>query len=91
MKKVFWLLFFALTTAFGYWAILNSWFHEGVGAKLLIAYCAIQPLGGFWMIYRCIRLEKRPVPYILLAFVPYSFIWYYPERVRLAAPDSKAT
>lgn len=88
MKKVFWPAFLALSTAFGYWAVFNPWFHQGIGAQLLIAYCGIQPLGGFWMIYMSIRLEKRPVPYIMLAFVPYSFLWYYMERVRLAAPHS---
>jgi hypothetical protein len=40
------------------------------------------PLGGFWMIYRAIRDEKRPIPYVLLAFVPLAFLWYYVERVR---------
>src|SRR3989442_9215704 len=38
-------------------------------------------IGGFWMIYRAVPYEEKPVLYILLAFVPLAFVWYYFERV----------
>ena len=34
------------------------------------------------MMYMAIRHEKRPLPIILLAFLPYTFLWYYFERVK---------
>ena len=42
----------------------------------------ISPIGSFWMLYIVIRYEKRPMPYILLAFLPYFSLGYYFERVR---------
>lgn len=52
---------------------------------ILLAFVAlffIPPLGAFWMMYMSIRHEKNPFPMVLLAFVPFSFLWYYFERVR---------
>ena len=42
----------------------------------------ISPIGSFWMLYIVIRYEKRPMLYILLAFLPYFSLGYYFERVR---------
>jgi hypothetical protein len=50
---------------------------------LLIGLFGIAPLGAFWMMYMSIRYEKKPFPLLLLAsFVPFTFLWYYFERVR---------
>ncbi len=35
------------------------------------------PLGAFWMTYQAIRYEEKPLLYILLAQLPYAFVWYY--------------
>jgi hypothetical protein len=43
---------------------------------------AIPPLGAFWMMYMSIRYEKNPFPIVLLAFIPFTFVWFYFERVR---------
>ena len=48
-----------------------------------IAMFAIPPLGAFWMMYMSIRYEKSPLPMVLLAFIPFSFLWYYFERIRV--------
>ena len=49
----------------------------------VVALFLIPPLGAFWMIYMSIRYEKRPLPLVLLAFfIPFTFVWYYFERVR---------
>lgn len=49
---------------------------------LLILF-GIPPMGAFWMAYMAIRYEKNPFPMLLLAFfVPFTFLWYYFERVR---------
>jgi hypothetical protein len=49
---------------------------------VFVAIFAVPPLGGFWMMYQAIRYEKEPFPLVLLAFIPYTFLWYYFERVR---------
>jgi hypothetical protein len=40
-------------------------------------------IGGFWMIYQAIRYEKRVGKYVVLAFVPFMFVWYSLVRVPL--------
>jgi hypothetical protein len=47
-----------------------------------VALFAIPPFGAFWMMYQAIRHEKNPFPMIALAFIPYTFLWYYFERIR---------
>jgi hypothetical protein len=56
--------------------------HPAVLFALVVLF-SIAPLGAFWMIYMSIRYEKRPLALVLLAFfVPFTFVWYYFERVR---------
>ena len=51
---------------------------------LLIPFCVVAPVGGWWAIYQCIRREQHPVKYLaIVIFVPLGFIWYYFERYRL--------
>jgi hypothetical protein len=38
------------------------------------------PLGALWMTYQAIRYEEKPLLYILLAQLPYAFVWYYMSR-----------
>ena len=47
-----------------------------------LALFAIPPLGAFWMMYMSVRDEKNPFPMILLAFIPFTFVWFYFERIR---------
>jgi len=61
---------------------------------LIFVVFMIPPVGGLWMVYVSIRYEANPWPMILLALVPYSFVWYYFDRYRLvkrAAPGSRPT
>ena len=37
-------------------------------------------VGCIWMFYQAARYEIRPFRFIILCFVPFSFIWYYFER-----------
>ena len=47
-----------------------------------VALFVVPPVGAVWMMYVSIRHEKKPFPMVLLALVPFSFLWYYFERVR---------
>ena len=56
--------------------------HPGMLFGIVLLF-GIPPAGAFWMIYVAIRYEKNPLPMVLLAFlVPFTFVWYYFERVR---------
>jgi hypothetical protein len=48
----------------------------------LVVLFTILPVGAFWMMYMSIRHEKSPLPMLLLAFIPFTFVWFYFERVR---------
>jgi hypothetical protein len=58
---------------------------------LAFAFFGAPSLGGFWMVYMVIRYEKSPGPMIVLAFVPFAFLWYYFERVRFCKHVSRET
>jgi len=39
-------------------------------------------VGWIWMLYQAFRYEPSPWRFVLLSFVPFSFVWYYNERYR---------
>ena len=39
-------------------------------------------IGGFWTIYQALRYEERPLKYLLIALIPFSFFWYLMARQR---------
>ena len=63
----------------------------GRATVVIMPILFLQPFFGMWMLYQAIRYEAKPLPYVfLVAFVPFSYIWYYIERVRrrkLAHPE----
>jgi hypothetical protein len=42
----------------------------------------VATLGTLWMMYVAMRAENPPWPMFWLAFLPFSSLWYYFERVR---------
>lgn len=72
---------------------LIAWRHEPVNnpiavLALVMLFGAI-PAGAFWMMFMAIRHEKTPGIMILIAFLPFSFLWYYVERVRSGVYKSR--
>jgi hypothetical protein len=60
-------------------------FMEEIGraAVVIMPILFLQPICGMWMLYQATRYEAKPVPYVFLgAFVPFSYVWHYTERVR---------
>jgi len=41
---------------------------------------SVNSVAMLWMIYQAVRYEIRPLRFILLAFLPFSSVWYYYER-----------
>ena len=62
-----------------YPALLDSRVFLGL---VMLVY-TIGPLGAFWMLYQVIRYERRVGKYVVIAFVPFVFIWYYLGRYRM--------
>jgi hypothetical protein len=83
MKVLLWILLGFLVTGLAFWMITTPGATRNPALLFLIVVVfAIPPFGAFWMLYVSIRHEKHPLPIMLLAFVPYAFLWYYFERVR---------
>jgi hypothetical protein len=59
-----------------------------IGMVLYVLATLATAIGTFWMWYMAVRHEPRPLLFILLAFIPFTFLWYYFERVR---PDRRTS
>jgi hypothetical protein len=86
MKRWTTVLFFAMSAAvcvFLIWSKVTQFYTTDlVDVILLFVLYGFGNVGLFWMLYVVIRYEKRPFPFVLLAFIPYAFVWYYFERYR---------
>ena len=83
MKLLLWVLLGLVVTGGAFWIAASPWIPRNpVVVFLVVLVYAVGPIGAFWMLYMSIRHEKHPLPMVLLAFVPYAFLWYYVERVR---------
>jgi len=40
----------------------------------------VNEIAGLWMLYQAVRYEIRPLRFVLLSIIPFSFVWYYYER-----------
>jgi hypothetical protein len=63
--------------------ILGSTPHHGVPSFVdMIAALAsfAANIGALWMWYQAIRYEIHPLKFIIIAVLPFSFMWYYFER-----------
>ena len=84
-----WFIPLSLVAAFLPGALLLSSHAEGFQPLIILVVIVhtIIPLGAYWMIYQAIRYEPRVGRFVLLAFVPFMFIWYrlvrYPNRPKL--------
>jgi hypothetical protein len=72
-------VYILLAAPFG--AHSESSFHQATFSDVVFGIGSfISEVGGLWMAYQAIRYELQPVRFVLLAFLPFSFIWYYYER-----------
>lgn len=89
VKRLVWIclgiLSFALAMTMVFFYPFNHPFNQELGSAsvVILPLLALQSLFGLWMLYQVIRYEANRLPFIFLAaFVPFSCIWYYVERVR---------
>jgi hypothetical protein len=70
--------------------VLYVYAAEAPPGELLRQYSSLDPLFSLvrwmsdiaflWILYQAARYEIRPLRFVLLGFLPFSFIWYYYER-----------
>ncbi len=83
MRHLLWIFFLAGCTFLAFWIVVGPWFPKNPLVVFLIFLFFIVPnVGTVWMLYLSIRHENHPLPFVLGAFIPYAFLWYYFERVR---------
>ena len=83
MRRVLWILFLVACTALAFWLVVGPWFARNPLALFLVMlFFMVPPIGSLWMLYQSIRYEKNCLPFVILALVPYAFVWYYFERYR---------
>lgn len=83
MRKVPWVLLIARLTCLAAWIVLGPWYAKSQVELFLAGMFFLVPnIGTIWMLYVAVRFEKHPLPFVLLAFIPYAFLWDYFERVR---------
>jgi hypothetical protein len=83
IKTLVWAVIIAFLTGFAFWVVAGPWYpRNSFVIFLLVLFFAVPNLGTIWMIYVSVRYEQRPLPFVVLSFVPYAFLWYYFERVR---------
>jgi len=83
MKLFLWVVFGFIVAGLAFFLIASVWSPTNPLVQDLIVVLFMLPsVGAFWMMYSAIRHEKQPLRFILLAFIPFAFIWYYFEHVR---------
>jgi len=82
MKLFLWVLLgFAVAGLAFWWLVVSD--ANPLAVLVYAVVVAVGTLGAFWMMYMSVRYERHPWSMILLAaFVPFSCLWYYFERVR---------
>lgn len=62
--------------------VLTLFAGNPVVAQLPAILAACAALGAVWAVYQSLRYENRPGLYLLMAIVPFSFVWYYFGRYK---------
>ena len=93
MKMFLWAIFGIAIAGVAFWIVTTTGTisPNPLYLILLVLIFGVSPIGTFWMLYVVIRYEKQPLPYILLAFIPYYSLGYYVERVRGRSLERKFT
>jgi len=82
MKLGLWVVLGSVILGLMAWMMTLPGPPQGPLMFLFVMLFAVPPVGALWMLYQVIRHEKRPFGMLLLAFLPFSFLWYYFEHVR---------
>lgn len=78
-----WAGFILLLNLLAAWIVIGPWLPENTFVKFLVAMFFLAPsVGTFWMIYVAVRYEAKPWPFVAIALISFSCLWYYGTRYR---------
>ena len=88
-RMIRWILAGMATAGLAFWMVVSPEFPGAASIETVVFVCAAlaTSVGSFWMMYVAIRYETKPLSFVLVSFLPFSFVWYYFERVR---PNKRA-
>src|SRR3954447_10985933 len=81
MKLAMWVLMGSSVTGVSFWLVFVTQANP-IPVSIFVLSDAAATVGAIWMMELATREETHPAPMIWLAFLPFSFLWYYFERVR---------
>jgi hypothetical protein len=81
MKLAMWVLMGSSVIGVSFWLIIVTQANP-IPVSVFVLADAAATVGAIWMMESATREETHPGPVIWLAFLPFSFLWYYFERVR---------
>jgi len=85
ITRILWLVLIGALCVLWGWIVVGPWTPHNPIAMMLVAVLFTVPnVGALWMMYVAIRYEPTPFLFVALAFIPFSFVWYYFERYRKA-------
>jgi hypothetical protein len=91
MKNFLWIVLIGALNLLAYWFVSGPWRPEHQFVALLVAaYFFGGGAGGLWMMYMAVRYESRHWHLVALACIPFTFLWYYVERLRTGRYNTRA-
>ena len=83
MRTLLHVLIALALTCIAIFTVISSWYPKNAAEMFAAgAYVAFASIGQWWMIFMIVRQERKMWRLIWVALLPFSFIWYYFERVR---------
>jgi hypothetical protein len=85
MRTIWWILVFLAVSACGLGITLYphlNFADNPVASRIAVGYFLLLSLGSYWMLYDCIRHDRKFTRKVWLFFIPGGFLWYYFERFR---------
>ena len=81
MKLLIWVVSGIWVAAVSFWLVTVTEANP-ISVAVFVVIDIAATVGALWMMEVVVREEKQPCRMIWLVILPFSFLWYYFERVR---------
>lgn len=83
IANAIWILVIACLLSLCAWIVIGPWVpHHPLALFAVIVLFGAPNFGAIWMMYTAARYELNAITFVALAFIPFTFLWYYFERYR---------
>lgn len=86
LRRILLVAVIVLIDAFLLWVFYGAGPLHGAFLALAALPFFLGPIGGLWMVYDCIRYDNKPWPHVILAVIPFFFLWHLFERSARRSP-----